>query len=96
LFSGEPLWKPEHLQAILNDYGIVTLDRHNASPLITLSKLPIPRELDANLIVINDEAFPNQLSSTLLRAALKEGRSIRYCTPDPVVQYISENSLYAQ
>ena len=36
------------------------------------------------------------MSSTRLRDALRQGRSIRYCTPDPVVDYILRNGLYTQ
>lgn len=35
------------------------------------------------------------ISSTEIRAAIKDGRSIRYLTPDPVRLYIEEKGLYA-
>lgn len=34
------------------------------------------------------------LSSTVLRARLKEGRSVRYLIPDPVIRFIREEGLY--
>jgi nicotinate-nucleotide adenylyltransferase len=35
------------------------------------------------------------ISSTAIRAAIKDGRSIRYLAPDPVRLYIEEKGLYA-
>lgn len=34
------------------------------------------------------------LSSTLIREKIKEGKSIRYLTPDEIVSYIKQNNLY--
>ena len=34
------------------------------------------------------------ISATTLRARCAEGRSIRFQTPDPVIEYISSNALY--
>lgn len=34
------------------------------------------------------------LSSTLVREKIKEGKSIRYLTPDEIVSYIKQNNLY--
>lgn len=40
------------------------------------------------------EVFPLEISSTLLRRYLKEGKSIRYLVPEEVFHYISEHNLY--
>jgi nicotinate-nucleotide adenylyltransferase len=39
---------------------------------------------------------PLSISSTAIRAAASEGSSIRYLTPDPVVEYIRSHRLYAK
>lgn len=91
---GNPLWKSEHIQCILSEHGIVAIQRHESSPLDTMAKLNIPRDLADNLLIVDDETFPNQLSSTRLRTALRQGRSIRFCTPDAVIDYIEEHQLY--
>jgi nicotinate-nucleotide adenylyltransferase len=39
---------------------------------------------------------PLSISSTAIRAAASEGSSIRYLTPDPVVEYIRSHRIYAK
>ena len=70
------------------------LEREGASPKTTLGKLSLASKHHSNIFLIQDPAFPNGVSSTRLRDALRQGKSIRYCTPDPVVDYILENNLY--
>ncbi|KAI6220806.1 Nicotinamide-nucleotide adenylyltransferase [Aphelenchoides besseyi] len=91
--DGSRLWELEHLKRILRDYGVVVLERENAVPEETLRKLPLDEK--QNVMIVRDETFPNQLSSTRLRAALRRGHSIRYCTPDAVNNFIREHNLYA-
>jgi nicotinate-nucleotide adenylyltransferase len=40
------------------------------------------------------EVFPLEISSTLLRRYLKEGKSIRYLVPEEVFNFISSHNLY--
>lgn len=42
------------------------------------------------------ETDPLDISSSRLREALAQGHSIRYLTPDPVIEYISSHGLYTQ
>lgn len=37
-----------------------------------------------------------ELSSTEIRACVREGRSIRYMTPEPVISYIEEKGFYRE
>jgi len=39
---------------------------------------------------------PLSISSTAIRAAASEGSSIRYLTPDPVVEYVRSHRIYAK
>jgi len=38
---------------------------------------------------------PLAISSTAIRALAGEGASIRYLTPDPVVEFVRSHNLYA-
>jgi nicotinate-nucleotide adenylyltransferase len=40
------------------------------------------------------DARPIDLSATEIRQKVREGKSIRFLTPDPVVQIIAERRLY--
>ena len=41
--------------------------------------------------------FPNiEISSSDIKARVRDGRSIKYCTPDKVAQYIYKKGLYTQ
>uniref|UniRef100_A0A914DV78 Cytidyltransferase-like domain-containing protein n=1 Tax=Acrobeloides nanus TaxID=290746 RepID=A0A914DV78_9BILA len=93
--SGENLWKPEDVEAIIRDFGIIIVDRTLAEPEKTLQQLNFltPNVLK-NAFVIKDDVFPNDVSSTLLRKAIRRGESILYCTPMPVAKYIKEWKLY--
>jgi nicotinate-nucleotide adenylyltransferase len=56
------------------------------------SALPLPfRSLQQRVVT----APLLEISSTDLRRRLRQGRSVRYLTPDPVIQYIQERRLYA-
>lgn len=61
----------------------------------TGSILDIPKELDKykNRIVFLDLPMVD-ISSTLIRNRIKEGRSIRYLVSDEVYKYIMDNSHY--
>lgn len=45
-------------------------------------------------ILLVKQWIANDLSSTKIRLALKRGLSIKYLTPDPVVDYIAKSGLY--
>ena len=62
-------------------------------PRITLD----PRELSAPAgKVMTYFMTPIAISSTAIRNLAAEGQSIRYLTPDPVVEYIRSHRLYAK
>ncbi|CAD5206391.1 unnamed protein product [Bursaphelenchus okinawaensis] len=94
LESGENLWKSEDLSHIFTQYGVICLQRVGGDARKTLQGLSVPKDHVANVILVQDETFPNNLSSTRIRNAVRHGHSVRYCTVDEVVEYISEFSLY--
>ncbi|KAL3098927.1 hypothetical protein niasHT_024682 [Heterodera trifolii] len=92
------LWQVSHLQEIFEQFGLIVIQRAGANARDTLSSpdLHFLQQLIANAAIIEDATFPNAMASSRLRAALRHGQSIRYCTPDAVVQYIQEHRLYQQ
>ncbi|KAH7728723.1 cytidylyltransferase [Aphelenchoides avenae] len=93
--NGKNLWEPSDVQDIVRDFGIIVLNRTGGTSLETLKSMASldPTTL-ANVAVLEDDAFPNEMSSTRLRRAIRAGRSIRYCSPDGVVDYIVQHKLY--
>jgi len=83
------VWKPEQVEAIFKDHGVVCISRE-VEPGMTESQPAIQRE---GLIYVK-EPFRNDISSTKIRKLLSQGRSVRYLTPDPVLHYIEEHALY--
>jgi nicotinate-nucleotide adenylyltransferase len=63
-----------------------------AWPRITLN----PRDLAAAPAgkIVTFAMTPLSISSTAIRALAGEGQSLRYLTPDPVVEYIRSHELY--
>ena len=92
--SGSHLWEPSDVAEIIRDFGLVVIFRHDSEPLVTLKKLALAKQLLDNVYIFNDDVLPNNISSTRLRAAIKNGLSIKYCTDDAVIDYISANGLY--
>ncbi|GMR56587.1 hypothetical protein PMAYCL1PPCAC_26782, partial [Pristionchus mayeri] len=89
--DGSRLWAAEDVKAIVEEYGIVVITRDGSSPAATLASFSLSLE---RAFTVSDRACPNDVSSTRLREALAEGRSIRYCTQDGVVDYILQHGLY--
>ncbi|GMT07232.1 hypothetical protein PENTCL1PPCAC_29406, partial [Pristionchus entomophagus] len=52
------------------------------------------RRNEANIHIIDDETFPNGLSSTRIRIAIRRGENVRYSLPDKVLSYINQHRLY--
>jgi nicotinate-nucleotide adenylyltransferase len=70
---------------------IVVVERPGAAADREQLVRAFPRLADRMLVI---EGPRLDISSTLLRQRVAAGQSIRYLTPDPVVEYISEHGLY--
>ncbi len=62
-------------------------------PRITLNARELTSEPAGKIITF--AMTPLAMSSTSIRAQVKDGSSIRYLSPDPVVEYIRSHKLYA-
>jgi nicotinate-nucleotide adenylyltransferase len=70
---------------------IVVVGRPGAAPDREQLILTFPRLAERMLLVAGPRL---DISSTLLRERVAAGQSIRYLTPDPVVEYIMRHRLY--
>ncbi|MFH4975736.1 hypothetical protein AB6A40_002445 [Gnathostoma spinigerum] len=79
---------------ILRDFGLVVVARANTDPMKAIYSMDLLRQNQRNIHVIEDETFPNNLSASRLRTAVRRRESIHYCTDEKVVAYIESNNLY--
>ena len=90
------LWSDEHMEEILRNYGIVALPRIGSNPwklLYDSSKSDIfKRNLDR--IDIIDGIAPIDISSTMVRRAVKAGEPIGQLVHPDVANYIRDHGLY--
>ncbi|CAD5221014.1 unnamed protein product [Bursaphelenchus xylophilus] len=84
----------EDLELILSKFGVVSICRPLTNPLRAIYSVDVLRRFEKNIYIIDDETSPSTLSSTRLRTALRRNESIRYCTPDAIIEYIREHGLY--
>lgn len=75
-------WK--NYQIILRDYKIFVYPRSNSGES-ALKNHPSITITDTPLI---------EISSTFIRKAIKEGKNVRYFTPDAVIDFIDKKGLY--
>uniref|UniRef100_A0A8R1DTZ4 CTP_transf_like domain-containing protein n=2 Tax=Caenorhabditis japonica TaxID=281687 RepID=A0A8R1DTZ4_CAEJA len=92
--DGSNLWNASDILKIITEFGLIVLAREGSKPLDTIRSMSVLAEHADKIHVLQDEVCPSSVSSTRLRAALAANQSIKYSTPDDVVTYIKENSLY--
>lgn len=91
------LWSDDHIEEILRDFGIVALPRPGSNPWKLIhdsEKSLIFRKYLDRLDVIDDEKCSFNISSTMVRNAVKEGEPIEHLVHREVAKYIKSNNLY--
>jgi len=91
------LWSDDHIEEILRDYGIVALPRPGSNPWKLIhdsEKSHIFRKNLDQLDLIDDEVCQFNISSTMVREAVKEGKPISHLVTPKVEDYIKRKSLY--
>ncbi|CAJ0571247.1 unnamed protein product, partial [Mesorhabditis spiculigera] len=94
LENGENLWHPNDISAIINDYGLIIVTRGISNPRETLGNLAFLKDTAERAQIISDEVCPCDVSSTRVRSAIQDGRSIKYAVLDPIIAYIQQHGLY--
>ncbi len=80
---------------LVTDFKILVLERDedNMDDIIASSKFL--RDNRSSFIKVKNNVRSN-LSSTFVRNKIREGKSIRYLTPDEVVKYLKDNKLFEE
>lgn len=90
------LWSDEHIESILNDFGVVVIPRNGSDlrkMLYDSEKAPLfKRNIDKINIV--EEFTMVDISSTMVRDAIKKGQSIDQLVHPNVARYIAKEGLY--
>lgn len=90
------LWSDDHIEQIIKTFGIVVIPRSGSNPwklLLESEKANIfKRYID--LIIIVDGVDCIDISSTIVRNAVKEGQPIDQLVPRDVATYIRNKGLY--
>lgn len=84
------VWSEEDLNQILGDFPLFILERMGTDLGQTISQLA---RFKGTIHVI-PQLIQNDVSSTKVRLLRRQGMSIRYLVPDPVVSYIEKHGLY--
>jgi len=94
-FSVPGLWLDEDISTIASDYGLVVISREGSNPEKYIYDHDILHKYRENIHLVT-ERIPNDISSTRVRKSIKRGESIRFLTPDDVIEYIDANNLYQE
>lgn len=92
-FSIPGVWIPEQVRSICRDYGVVCIRREGQDIERVISSDHILNQFKSKIKVV-DELVPNQISSSRLRDCISRKQSVKYLTPDEVIDYIEQHSLY--
>lgn len=90
------LWSDEHIGEILQSFGVVVIPREGSDIyklLYKSSKSDIFRKYIDQIDVIDEHTHIN-VSSTMVRDAVREGKPIDHLVHRDVAMYIRNNNLY--
>lgn len=93
-FHTPNLWKDEHIQEIVEKFGLVCVSRGGHDPKGYILDSPILRQFQHNIHLAR-EPIQNEISATYVRKALGQGQSVKYLLPDAVIAYIRDHGLYS-
>jgi len=88
------VWAKEDVEDILTKHGIFVLERIGTNSHSSIYENDLLFKYQKNIHVV-PQWIPNDISSTKVRQSVLRGTSIKYLTPDPVVDYIHQHKLYS-
>ena len=80
-------------QDILDEFKLLVFERGEDDFEQVVQESEFLRKNKSSLIKLENN-FKTTLSSTYLREKVRRGKSIKYLTPDCIIDYINENNLY--
>ena len=92
-FNTPDLWAVQHMTGILQEHGICVIERDTAATANVIFGNDLLYENRNNIMSI-PQHVQNDISSTKVRLCLKRGLSVKYMTPDPVIDYMKKHKLY--
>ncbi|XP_074070987.1 nicotinamide/nicotinic acid mononucleotide adenylyltransferase 3 isoform X1 [Macrotis lagotis] len=94
-FQTPNLWKDEHIQEIVEKFGLVCVSRAGHDPQQYISESAILTPYQHNIHLVKN-VVQSDLSATYIRQALYQGQSVEYLLPDSVISYIKVHNLYLE
>lgn len=88
------LWRQDLLDKLLRDHGVVCISRGAVETAELVERPGSLLHAHRSNITIIQEPVPNEISSSLVRQELANGRSVKYLVPEQVLQYIYDRRLY--
>lgn len=94
-FQVPNLWQKEDILEIVSKFGLVCISRAGSDPAqcVTESELLSRYQHKIHLVT---EWVRNEISATSIRQALRNGQSVKYLVPDPVIAYIKQHNIYTE
>jgi len=92
-FNTPNLWATQDMLDILQQFGIVCIERDTAATANVIFGNDLLFANSRHIISVK-QFITNDISSTKVRLFVKRGMSIQYLTPDAVIDYITQHSLY--
>lgn len=94
-FLGQPVWDRQDVIEIIQDFGLVVIDRLGAKTFESLEKLNLSDEIKKNILFVTN--FEKEdLSSTKVRNCIRGNLPFRHLTFENVADYIQEHKLYSK
>lgn len=87
------VWKSEHIDMILGQFGLACIKRMGSNPDKTIYETDLLYKHRHNIHLITDW-ITNDISSTKIRRAVSRNESVKYLVQDNVLEYIKNNKLY--
>ncbi|XP_015726786.1 nicotinamide/nicotinic acid mononucleotide adenylyltransferase 3 isoform X2 [Coturnix japonica] len=94
-FQTPNLWKKEHIQEIVEQFGLVCISLAGSDPVQYINESELLTKFQHNIFLVK-EWIQNEISSTQIRYALCRGLSVKYLIPDSVIDYIAYHNIYTE